>query len=104
MPKGIGLVFVGIDVSANTLMVAIECDQQSGRKRREFPNTAAGHKSLIRWLRQRDTVVRACIEATGLYSLDLALALHRAEGVEVMGQPTRHGRLCQSLVATVQDR
>jgi len=84
MPKGIGLVFVGIDVSANRLVVAIECDQQPGRKRREFPNTAAGHKSLVRWLRQRDRIVRVCMEATGLYSLDLALALYRAEGVEVM--------------------
>jgi len=28
--------------------------------------------------------VQVCIEATGLYSLDLALALHRAEGIEVM--------------------
>ena len=28
--------------------------------------------------------MQVCIEATGLYSLDLALALHRAEGIEVM--------------------
>jgi hypothetical protein len=43
----IGLVFVGIDVSANKLVVAIE-REQLGRKRREFPNRQPGHKSLVR--------------------------------------------------------
>ena len=27
--------------------------------------------------------MRVCLEATGLYSLDLALALHAASGIEV---------------------
>ncbi len=84
MPTVMDQVFVGIDVSARTLMVALERDHQPGRKRREFPNTAAGHKSVVQWLRQPDTIVRVCIAATGLYSLDLALTLQRAEGVEVM--------------------
>jgi transposase len=39
---------------------------------------------LIQWLSKSATAVQVCIEATGLYSLDLALALHRAEGIEVM--------------------
>jgi len=84
MSKVMGFVFVGIDVSARTLVVALERDHQPGCQRREFPNTAVGHKSLVQWLRQPNTVVRVCIEATGLYSADLALALQRAEGVEVM--------------------
>ena len=52
--------------------------------RREFLNTAVGHEGLIQWLSKSATAVQVCIEATGLYSLDLALALHRAEGIEVM--------------------
>ena len=84
MLKVMGLVFVGIDVSACTLVVALEPDHQAGRQRREFPNTTAGHKVLIQWLSKAATAVQVCIEATGLYSLDLALALHRAERIEVM--------------------
>ena len=84
MTKVMGPVFVGIDVSACTLVVALERDHQPGRQRREFPNTMAGHQALIQWLSKSATAVQVCIEATGLYSLDLALALHRAEGIEVM--------------------
>ena len=84
MTKVMGAVFVGIDVSARTLVVALERDHQPGRQRREFLNTAVGHEGLIQWLSKSATAVQVCIEATGLYSLDLALALHRAEGIEVM--------------------
>ena len=38
----------------------------------------------MQWLSKSATAVQVCIEAPGLYSLDLALALHRAEGIEVM--------------------
>ena len=84
MTKVMGPVFVGIDVSARTLVVALERAHQPGRQRREFLNTAVGHEGLIQWLSKSATAVQVCIEATGLYSLDLALALHRAEGIEVM--------------------
>jgi transposase len=84
MTKVMGPVFVGIDVSARTLVVALEREHQPGRQRREFLNTAVGHQGLIQWLSKSATAVQVCIEATGLYSLDLALALHRAEGIEVM--------------------
>ena len=84
MTKVMGAVFVGIDVSACMLVVALESDHQPGRQRREFPNTAAGHQVLIQWLSKSATAVQVCLEATGLYSLDLALALDRAEGIEVM--------------------
>ena len=47
MTKVMGAVFVGIDVSACTLVVALKRDHQAGRQRREFPNTAAGHQVLI---------------------------------------------------------
>jgi transposase len=84
MSQQIDFVFAGIDVSAKMLVVALQRDHQSGRQRRQFPNTIAGHKSLIQWLRKSTTRMRVCLEATGLYSLDLALALRRASGVEVM--------------------
>ena len=49
---------------------------------RTFDNSAAGHKKLIHWLGTGP--VRVVLEASGAYSLDLALALHRAESIEVM--------------------
>lgn len=62
----------GVEVSWQTLVVNL-----AAHAPREFPNTAAGHRSLIAWLR-RLPAVRVCLEATGLYGLDLALALDEA--------------------------
>lgn len=72
----------GIDVSAAQLVVA--CEGEGGRwRQRCFPNLVSGHQALIRWLQENRIRVRVCLEATGLYSLDLALALHAAAGIEV---------------------
>jgi transposase len=67
----------GIDVSAAQLVVALEVGQRS------FPNRASGHQALIAWLQKTGARVRVCLEATGLYSLDIALALHAVAGIEV---------------------
>jgi transposase len=76
-------ILVGVDVSADTLSVVLETrDQQV--KQATFSNDPAGHHKLCRLLRHRSRSVRVCLEATGIYSLDLALALHRAKGIEVM--------------------
>jgi transposase len=75
-------VFCGIDVSAKSLTVAV-VGPDRGCGQREFANTASGHKALLAWLGKMGTWVRVSLEATGVYSLDLALALDAAEGVEV---------------------
>jgi transposase len=75
-------VFCGIDVSAAELAVAVQ-EQDQPLDRREFDNDAGGHKALIAWLGKRKARVRVSLEATGIYSLDLALALDQAEGIEV---------------------
>ena len=72
----------GIDVSAVELVVVLRAEDGK-RLQRSFPNRASGHQALIAWLQKTDGVVRVCLEATGLYSLDLALALHAAGGIEV---------------------
>ena len=65
----------GIDVSAAQLVVALE--GEAGRwRQRSFANRASGHQALILWLQKTGERVRVCLEATGRYSLDLALALH----------------------------
>ena len=49
-----------------------------------FSNDAGGHRAICRVLAKRSGAARVCMEATGLYSFDIALALQRADGVEVM--------------------
>ncbi|MCU1252165.1 MAG: hypothetical protein JWQ49_5194 [Edaphobacter sp.] len=75
--------YCGIDVSAKSLTVAI---QRAGQpvEQRSFPNNPNGHRALIVWLRKAKSPVRVSLEATGIYSLDLAFALDVAEGIEVV--------------------
>jgi transposase len=76
-------VFCGIDVSAASLAVALIAPDGSFA-RREFSNNASGHEALSVWLKKRDSRVRVSLEATGIYSLDLALALDAEACVELM--------------------
>lgn len=76
------MTFCGIDVSAATLAVAVRQEDQRFEER-VFDNTAGGHRALIAWLRKGRVAARVSLEATGIYSLDLALALDQAEGIEV---------------------
>ncbi len=73
-------VFVGIDVSARELAVA----RQDEPRLRRFANDRQGHKALIKHLAKKGRTARVCLEATGVYSLDVAVALSKAKGIEVM--------------------
>jgi transposase len=74
--------YCGIDVSAKSLTVAIRRVHQP-IEQRSFPNNRNGHRALIVWLRKAKSPVRVSLEATGIYSLDLAFALDAAGGIEV---------------------
>lgn len=73
---------VGIDVAAETLSVEIGVDGET-LTRLELANSAQGHKALIQRLTKKGHTARVCLEATGMYSLDVALAL-RGAGIAVM--------------------
>jgi transposase len=75
--------FCGIDVSAATLAVAVQQEGSERFEHQEFANTCAGHKKLVAWLLRRSQTVRVSLEATGIYSQDVALALDAAGGIEV---------------------
>jgi transposase len=73
----------GIDVSKDVLDVAVRrADARCETAR--FANDAGGHKKLVGWLTKGRGAVRVVLESTGTYSLDVALALHRARDVAVM--------------------
>jgi transposase len=97
------IVFCGIDVSAGSLAAAlIEPDQSLAQ--REFANSSSGHKALIAWLGKRKSMVRVSLEATGIYSLDLALALHAAPRIELaVLNPKLVNRFAQTLVRSQND-
>lgn len=75
--------YVGVDVSQATLDVATRAASGEERTTR-FANTRTGHRHLIRWVTTAGRSARVVLEATGVYSLDLALALHAAPRIAVM--------------------
>ncbi len=75
--------YVGVDVSQQTLDVAARTASAEPRTA-QFTNTSAGHRQLIKWLTKGGRCARVVLESTGVYSLDLALALDTAKRIEVM--------------------
>lgn len=75
---------VGVDVSQDSLEVAARTDSGVEERTAQFANTAAGHRQLITWLTKGGRSARVVLEATGVYSLDLALALDAATRIDVM--------------------
>ena len=91
------LAFAGIDVSKDHLDACLDrTDEQL--KTRRFANDADGYEELIGWL-GADSAVRVCLEASGVYSLDLALALDASRTAEVMvANPRAMSRFRDALV------
>jgi hypothetical protein len=90
-------VFCGIDVSASSLAVVL-IEPDGSVAQREFPNRACGHRALLAWLAKRGGRVRVSLEATVVYSLDLALALDAAATVELaVLNPKLVNRFAQTL-------
>lgn len=99
--------FCGIDVSAATLDAAVQRIERedAGFEHRQFPNSAPGHRELIAWLLKRGALVRVALEATGIYSFDLALALDKAAGIEVaVLNPKIANRFAQTLQRSKTDK
>jgi transposase len=67
--------FAGIDVSAHELEVAMRYGIDDQLTIATFANTAAGHKALLGFLLRGKARIRVCVEASGNYTLDLALSL-----------------------------
>lgn len=74
---------IGIDVDSVNLVCRIRRDGKD-QPPATFTNDPDGHRKLIRWATRRGKPARVCMEATGVYSLPLALALHSTPRIEVM--------------------
>ncbi len=73
----------GVDVSAAKFDTSALLDGER-RVVASFDNSVAGHKKFCSWLTRGKRKARVVVEATGIYSLDLSLALHRHPDIEVM--------------------
>jgi transposase len=74
---------IGVDVDSKNLVCQIRRNGKDGAMA-TFTNDAAGHRKFIKWATKRGQSARVCMEATGVYSLPFALALHTAPGIDVM--------------------
>lgn len=73
---------IGIDISNDVF----DTTRKQGDRvvRRQFSNVPAGHRYFIKWALRQANSARVCLEATGIYHLQLALALHHHPDIEVM--------------------
>lgn len=90
------MIVAGIDVAARTLAVVMHTGEQSTRVE-ELPNTASGHQALLARLHQAG-VQRVCLEATGAYHLDLALALEAGGMALMVLNPKAAKRFAEALL------
>jgi len=73
---------VGIDVGSKELVVVVR-KKAKPSKPQTFENSAKGHQALCRQLHGRRPV-QVCLEATGVYHLDAAVALSLVPNVQLM--------------------
>ena len=79
---------LGIDVSKTTLDTSLLAGAKP--RSRSFANSPDGWRQLIAWLaKEKVRQVHACLEATGRYSLGIALALHEAGHVVSLVNPAQ---------------
>lgn len=85
----------GIEVAAKTLAVVLS-DGTTPGKAQEYANSTSGHQALVKAL-TRAGVERICLEATGAYHLDLALALDAAGLAVMVVNPKASKRFAEAL-------
>lgn len=74
--------YIGVDVDSKFLV----CRIQRGEKRfpiAQFENNPPGHRKFIKWATKHHKPARVTMEATGVYSLPFALALHETVNIDV---------------------
>jgi len=97
------LIVAGIDVSARELSVAVSKPGQKAQLS-TFEQTPSGHKALAKYLKKRK-VMRIVMEATGIYYLDAAMALHAAGlAVSVINPRSAHNFAKTMLETNKTDR
>jgi transposase len=87
---GIAMIYVGIDVSKDNFDIAILNDENI--KNHQFRNNSSGFKSMLKKLkliRAGDRELLFTMEATGIYSLDLAKYLYSHKQKVIVVNPLK---------------
>jgi len=74
---------VGIDVGAKELVLVLRQNKKSCEVK-TFDNTPQGHKKLIKHLKPKQKETHVCLEATGVYHFDLAVAISKTPNLKLM--------------------
>ncbi len=74
---------LGLDIGADVITALLKRDGKLGSVV-EFDNTPEGHRKIVKWVTKKGCQARVCLEATGVYHLDLALTLNAQKQIEVM--------------------
>lgn len=69
---------VGIDVGSKELVMVVR-HKGKNHKARSFNNTHEGHAQIVKILSAKKGDIKICLEATGVYHFDLAVALTQAK-------------------------
>ncbi len=77
------VVFVGIDVSLDTLDLSWKDIGPEPAYLGKFENTPTGRRKLLNRVRKLGSTIHACLEPTSCYHLPLANLLHEAQDVTV---------------------
>lgn len=95
---------IGIDISKRKFDLALL--RQGKLKHKSFPNTPAGHTTLLEWLRaQGITVAHACMESTNVYGEALAEVLHdHGYAVSIVNPARIKGFALSELARTKTDK
>ena len=73
---------IGIDISNDVFDVSLHRGDKLVR--RQFTNRPSGHQQFMRWACQQAPISRVCMEATGIYHLQLALEMERHSQFQLM--------------------
>jgi len=73
--------FVGLDVGAEELMLLVRSGDKSGPAQ-AYKNTTSDHQHIIKRLKKLGDCI-VCLEATGVYSMDISITLFDA-GIRIM--------------------
>jgi len=83
------MIFIGIDISKLTFDAAYSFNSRYGHK--QFSNNPKGFETFCLWMNKSKKEVYTCLEATGIYSFDLAQYLsHKKINVMVVNPIITH--------------
>ena len=89
-------IYIGIDVSAETLDIALSRPGSTKPRHLQFLNTPSGYQQLLKLIKKQEKA-RIVLESTGVYSLGIAVACSDHPRAEVMVvNPHRMRRFAQA--------